>query len=168
MRRNADQGSITFAPLVRRLELEVIDPVSAVRAVLLDDVGPTDMPGVEALREVANAMTRHLNAGEHELALAAYKTVENRLDSARNDPVRGPLVERTEGLARDAKILRDFQKQDIKIEGVAIIVGQPPIALINGKALGEGDLVNDELIIGTIQPGEIEFIFRGVVLLRRF
>jgi len=40
--------------------------------------------------------------------------------------------------------------------------------LINGKAMGEGDLVDEDLIINGIRPSEIEFIYRGVILIRRF
>ena len=46
--------------------------------------------------------------------------------------------------------------------------GVPPVALVNGRALGEGDSVNDSLIIRGIRPGEIEFIYKGVILVRRF
>jgi hypothetical protein len=42
------------------------------------------------------------------------------------------------------------------------------VALINGRALGEGDSVNDNLVIRGIRPGEIEFIYKGVILVRRF
>jgi hypothetical protein len=51
---------------------------------------------------------------------------------------------------------------------VAIMSGAPPVALINGKALGEGDLINNDLMIRGIRSGEIEFIYKGVILIRRF
>jgi Tfp pilus assembly protein PilO len=167
LRRVLDEGAITFVPAESRMQLEVVDPINSVRSDLAKGEGGHG-PTADALRELLDTMGRHLNAGEHKLALDAFETVKNRLETARNDPVRGKLVEQIEAKARDAEILHDFEQQEIHIEGIAIQQGQPPIALINGKALGEGDLINNELVIGTIRPGEIEFIFRGVVLLRRF
>jgi hypothetical protein len=167
LRDVVDEGVIRFVPAERRMQLEVVDPISRVRTELAENEGGRG-PTADALRELLSTMTAHLNAGEHEQALRAYKTVEGRLELARKDPVRGKLIEKIEARAVDAEILNDFEKQDVRIEGVAIMEGAPPIALINGKALGEGDLINNELIIGTIKQGEIEFIFRGVVLLRRF
>jgi hypothetical protein len=120
------------------------------------------------LRELVEAMTRHLGAGEQDMALSAYATVEARLDLAVSDPTRKPLVDKLKKLAEEARILSEFAKLDIQIKGVAIAEKAPPVALINGKALGEGDLVNSELIIRAIRPGEIEFIYKGVILIRRF
>jgi hypothetical protein len=167
LRKVVDEGAIRFKPAERRLQLEVIDPITQVRAKLAENEGGRG-PAADALREVLNTMTAHLNAGEHSLALRAYETVKGRLELARVDPVRGKLIERIEAKAADAELLHDFEQMDVRIEGVAIQEGTPPVALIDGKALGEGDLINNELIIGSIKPGEIEFIFRGVVLLRRF
>jgi hypothetical protein len=39
--------------------------------------------------------------------------------------------------------------------------------IINGRAWGEGDMPDQDLVIKAIREDEIEFIFRGVVLLRR-
>ncbi len=167
LRKVVDEGAIRFVPAERRLQLEVIEPISKVRSDLAQNEGGRG-PTADALRELHDTMQRHLSAGEHELALRAFKSVEGRLETARQDPVRGQLIGTIEALAANAEILSAFQKLDVQIEGVGIMEGEPPIALINGQALGEGDLVDDELIIGTIKPGEIEFIFRGVVLLRRF
>jgi hypothetical protein len=85
-----------------------------------------------------------------------------------HDPPRAALVDALRKAEQEARILADFQKLNIKISGFVIADGVPPVALINGKALGEGDLVDDELVIRSIRQGEIEFIFRGVVLVRRF
>jgi hypothetical protein len=54
------------------------------------------------------------------------------------------------------------------IKGVAIADDIPPVALINDKTLSEGDSLNNELIIRAIRPGSIEFLFRGMILERRF
>ena len=167
VRRIVEQNAITYIPAERRLHLEVIEPVSEMRSDLEMDV-TYDGPTANALKELHRTMTQHVNAGEHKLALNAFETIKGRLDLALKDPSRQELVSKIQDVAFQAQILADFDELNVSIEGVAIQDGSPPIALINGKALGEGDLVDGELVIGSIQPGEIEFIFRGVVLIRRF
>ena len=167
VRRVVELGAITYKPSERRLHLEVIEPVAELRTKLIDVVDTTG-PTAVTLKELLKTMTVHINAGEHKLALNAFETVRGRLDQALEDPARRDLVQKIQAAAQDAQILADFDEREVSIEGVAIQDGSPPIALINGKALGVGDLVDNELVIGAIRPGEIEFIFRGVVLIRRF
>ena len=167
VRRIVDQKAITYVPAERRLHLEVIEPISTMRADL-DMAQTPEGPTANALKELLRTMTVHINAGEHRLALNAFETIKGRLDLALKDPTRRDLVQKIQECAQEAQILADFEDREVSIEGVAIQDGVPPIALINGKALGEGDLVDNELVIGAIRPGEIEFIFRGVVLIRRF
>ena len=167
LRAIQDQGTITYPAADRRLISEVADPISFVRKKIAD-TQTVSGPPLEALREIHEAMARHLAAGNHELALSAFATVEARLDVAMKDPQRKALVEGIRRKAVDARILSDFAKRKIEIKGVAIMEGRPPIALINGKALGEGDFIDEELGVKAIREGEIEFVFRGVVLVRRF
>ena len=167
LRRIRDEGAIRYPPTERRLTLEVEGRLDTVR----DQIAKTDGgrgPSLDALTQLVEAMSAHVAAGEHEMALNAFATVEGRLDVAANDPARKPWVERLRQLESEARILSEFSKLKIDINGVAIMEGVPPVALINGKALGEGDSVNDNLIIRGIRPGEIEFIYKGVILVRRF
>jgi hypothetical protein len=86
----------------------------------------------------------------------------------REDPLRQGLVASMREAAEDARALIDFQSIELRISGIAIQDGTPPVAVINGRALGEGDVVTTDLVVGAIRAGEIEFIFRGLVLVRRF
>lgn len=162
-----DQGTITYPAADRRFAAEVLEPIGYVRKKILE-ITIVDGPSLEALREVHDAMTRHLAVGNHEMALSAFATVEPRLEVALKDPQRKALVESIRRKAQDARTLNDFARRKIEIKGVAIMQGRPPIALINGKALGEGDFLDEELGIKSIRQGEIEFTFRGVVLVKRF
>jgi Tfp pilus assembly protein PilO len=161
------QNAITYIPAERRLHLEVIEPISAIRAEI-DVVADPGGPDVAFLKSLLKTITTHINAGEHKLALNAFETIKDSLELALEDPARRELVERIQSRAHEAQILADFESRKVSIEGVAIQDEKPPIALINGRALGEGDLVDNELVIGAIRPNEIEFIFRGVILIRRF
>ncbi|HVS10552.1 MAG TPA: type 4a pilus biogenesis protein PilO [Planctomycetota bacterium] len=162
-----DQGSITYVPAERRLHNEVLEPLTGIRAEIATSEsgrGPT----ADTLRELLATMVRYLDAGEHNLALEAFATVERRLELAMQDPVRRALAENLRKKAEEARILADFSKEPINVQAIAIQTGVPPVALINGKTVGEGDLVNKELVVRGIRHGEIEFLYRGVVLVRRF
>ncbi len=166
LRRIHDEGAIRYPPTERRLTIDVEDKIAAVRGEIAQSDGGRG-PTLDALRELREAMVRHLSAGEPDMALTAYATVESRLDVAASDATRKPLVDDLRALADKSRILSDFEKLPIDIKGVAIM-GGTAVALINGKALGEGDSVNEHLVIRAIRSDEIEFIYKGVILIRRF
>jgi hypothetical protein len=41
-----------------------------------------------------------------------------------------------------------------------------PVALINGQAVSEGEMIGDELVVRNIGPDHIEFSFRNLLLAR--
>ena len=113
-------------------------------------------------------MRENINSSEYEEAAINFDTVESRLAQAEADPLRQPLVVELRRLDGQAKDLADFGRIPMDIQGVVIGDDTPPVALINDSALGEGDLLGKELVITKIKSGAIEFLFRGMVLERRF
>jgi len=167
LRRVEGEGSITYLPSQRRLQLEVVDAMFDLRKAMTFIEGSRG-PSVEKLREVLEAMDRHMAQEEYILALDAYRLVSEQLAYIETDPLRKPFVEQLRRKALVARIVRDFEGLEIEVGGVAIMEGGPSSALINGQSLSVGDMFAGELIVNDIQPDEIEFIFRGVVLARRF
>jgi len=167
VRRVEAEGSITYLPSHRRLQIEVVDGLMELRKSLNMTEG-TLGPPVEKLREVLEAMNRHFDREEYDLALDAYRLVGEQLDYIEADPLRKPFVDRLRRKAMVARIVRDFEEIPLEIGGVAIMDGVPSVALINGSAHAVGDLVDSNLLINEIRSDEIEFIYRGVVLARRF
>ncbi len=166
-RRVQTEGLVRFAMAERRMQVEVVDQLAALRDELDKERGPVG-PSVEMLTQIASSMSRHVSAGEPLLAIETYKSVEGSLGSVSADPERRALARQIVETFEDAKILRDFQAIAMQIRGVAIQEGRPPVALINGRTLREGDLFGEEMVVRSIRSGEIEFLFRGVVLVRRF
>jgi hypothetical protein len=123
---------------------------------------------MEKLREVLEAMIRHMEREEFELVLDTFRLVDEQLGYVEKDPLRRPFVVELRNYARIASTVLDFDEIDIDVGGVAIMSGAPSVALINGRALGVGDMLGNELLIRDIRPDEIEFIYRGIVLARRF
>lgn len=167
LRRELDREGIRFVQSKRQLQLEVVEPIEVLRDQIAESEGGRG-PSRDALRELYATMLNHLNMGEFDLAIAAFGTVEDRLGLAEGDAMRQPLINKLRKLHSTARIAADFEKIDMEIRGVAVMEGVPPVALINGVTLGEGDLLGNELVVRSIRPGAIEFIFRGLILERRF
>jgi len=167
VRRVEAERTITYLPSQRRFQLEVVDALTQLHASLNEIEGPRG-PSVERLREVLEAIDRHLALEEYEHALDAFRLIADQLDYIEDDPLRKPFVEKLRRKALVARIVREFEKIEIEVAGVAIIEGRPAVAHINGQPLGVGDMLGQNLLINDIRSDEIEFIYRGVVLARRF
>lgn len=167
VRRVESEGAIQYIPASRRLQVEVVELLSALRAELQSSEGGLG-PTVEMLREVLDTMVDHLERDEYALMLETFGTVQDRLEWAEADVVRKPIVDALRELARQAGTVLDFEQVDINIQGIAIMEGSPSAVLINGRSLAEGDLFNGEILIRAINSEEVEFVFRGVILARRF
>jgi len=167
VRRVESEGSISYLPSNRRLQIEVVDALAALRQSINKTEG-TLGPSVEKLREVLEAMNRHFERQEYDLALDAFRVVGDQLDYVEADPLRNPFVERLRKKALVARIVREFEEIDIDVGGVAIAEGGPSVAMINGTKVAVGDMLPGNLFVNGIRPDEIEFIYRGVVLARRF
>lgn len=166
LRRITTEGSIRYVPSERRLQIEVVDPIAGLREQLLAESGRG--PSADMLKEILKSMERHQARAEYDMMLGAYTGIEDRLGLVEADPLRKPLVDRLRKLAFEAKTVIEFEQIDIEVDGLAIIEGMAPVAVINGRSMGVGDMLNDELVIHSIHTGEIEFIFRGVILALSF
>lgn len=167
LRRVESEGSIRYVPSLRRLQIEVVDPVFQLRKELSSTEGSRG-PSMEKLREVLEAMIRHMDREEFGLMLDTFRLVDDQLEYVAKDPLRKPFVQELQRLARIARTVIDFDKINIKVGGVAIEPGGTSVALINGRTFGVGDMLGNELLIRDIRADEIEFIFRGIVLARRY
>jgi Tfp pilus assembly protein PilO len=160
-------GQVRFPMAESRMQREVLEPLALLRNQLISATSSSG-PTADAMRQMVQTMERHIGAAQPRLAAEAYKTIEPNLPATLHDPLRKGLADQLKRLNEEAGILLDFEDIKIEVNGVAIQEGRPPVALINGRAMSEGDLVNDELVVRRIRSGEIEFIFRGVVLIRRY
>ncbi|MCY3000502.1 MAG: hypothetical protein NTV21_01650 [Planctomycetota bacterium] len=167
VRKLSADNVITYQVAQARLLREAIEPMAAVRRQLLAVDGHTGPP-TETLRSLLADMQGYIDSGKPKLALESFSSIEQQLPLVQHDPVRKGLAESIRQSASDARVLIDFQAIELNIGGVAIQDGSAPVALINGRALSEGDPVAKDLVVGGIRPGEIEFVFRGLVLVRRF
>jgi len=167
VRRLGAEGSISYVPSQRRLQIEVVDALQLLRQ-SLTQIENGRGPSIAKLREVLATMSRHMGREEYALVLDAYKVVDGQLEYVETDPGRKPLVDEIRRLAQVARIVLDFDKIPIDVTVVAILADAPSLAIINGKTLEVGDMLDEETVLHGIRQGEIEFLFRGVILARRF
>ncbi|MBL8857907.1 MAG: type 4a pilus biogenesis protein PilO [Planctomycetes bacterium] len=167
VRKIVTEKQIAYVPSDRRLTNEVLRPLDELRSQFSQSEigkGPSEVQ----LREIEATMVQNQTLGDYKQMLDAFAVIDNRLTLAENDPVRKPLVERLRELAYEARTVMDFEKVKLEVGGIVLIEGADPVALINGRSLGIGDLLNPEMVVRAIHKDEIEFIFRGVVFARRF
>jgi Tfp pilus assembly protein PilO len=167
IRRAQSEHQIAYLPSVKRFQAEIVDPLTDLRGNLTIVSGGKG-PSETQLREIEATMLTHQAAGEYKLVLDAFAAIDNRLALVENDPLRKPLVDRLKELAYEAHTVLDFEKVKLDVGAVVLIEDAQPMALINGKSLSVGDMLNEELVIRAIHRDEIEFIFRGLVFARRF
>jgi len=163
IRRVESEGHLVFVPAQRRFEKYVVE----VAAELRDQIAKSESgqgPSLAALRETADAMERHLDNQEYELAIEAYDTLGPRLELANREEVKQPLVRDLAQLRQLAQTVIDFESIQLDIGGVAVYEDLRPVALINDQAVSEGELIGDELLVRKISTNQIEFAFRGLVL----
>jgi len=166
VRRLVTENSISYPPAKRRLQTEVTDALDSLRAKIQG--GPIGTGLTEAqLHEIEKTMTKQTERGEFKQVLESYKSVEKDLALVESDPLRKRLVDRIKSIEADARTVLDFDKIALRFDGRAYVNGQA-IAVINGKIVGVGDLLDKELLIHSINRDEIEFLFRGMVFARRF
>lgn len=166
VRRVEAEKSVRYVPSERRLSIEVSSVLNGLRAEL-SAVAADRGPSEAQLKQVEETMLSHLERAEYKLALEAFGLIEKELAIAKADPLRKPLVERIDELARESRTVLEFEKVKMTITGV-LIAGNRACALINGKTLFVGDMFDGEILVRDIKPDEIEFIFRGVIFARQF
>ena len=107
-------------------------------------------------------MDRHIADGLFEAALETFADIELRLPQAEREPSKQPIV--AELYERKAKLeaVLEFDKIELEISGVALYEDRRPVALINGTAYQEGELIDTDLMVQSITIDQIEFAFRGV------
>ena len=168
IRRVEADGSLSFLPASRRFDKNVIDTLALLRSRMESTEGARPGPSVAALREAGESMKRHIEAAEYELALEAYAALEPRLTMAERDPLKVPLVNALREMEAIAKTVIEFESITLEIGGIAIYEERRPVALINGEAVSEGEVLAHDLYVRNIRSNLIEFSFRGMVLARRF
>jgi Tfp pilus assembly protein PilO len=167
LRRIDNDGLVTYPPAVKRLQMEVRDPVQALHGAL-DDTNNIQGPLKEELEQVATHMRKNIETGDFSLALQDYESIKAGLELVQGDPVRMELAELLRVLADEADILREFEEIEIRFSGQALIEGHAPAVLLNSKTLKVGDMLQPGVEIIAIRPFEVDFAFRGVVLTRSF
>ncbi|GAB4153193.1 MAG: hypothetical protein Fur0037_21990 [Planctomycetota bacterium] len=147
----------------------VVDALAALKEDLAKKDG-TDEPKdphlqLADLKQLLEDMTSDLVAGRLEDARTRYETVQDKMGVPVGDPrhelevkVRAAYVKATTALA--------FAALHLDIQGVLVNHEGRSGVLLNGEVLEEGDYVNDELLVRKVREEQVEFVFRGLTVIR--
>ena len=150
---------------VKKFETEVVGGLSWL--ISESEKSPTGLgPSEAALAQAEESMESYINAQKFELAIDVFKTIEPGLELAEADERRLPMVQTLRELNRLSETVISFEQIELNITGLAVYRDARPVALINGHAVQEGELIGDEVIVRDISPELIQFAYRGVVLAR--
>lgn len=166
IRRVETEGKLLFVNANRRFKDDVVAVIDDLHE-RLENVRGGRGPSAAALRESKEAMENHLNAGEYELALAAFEAIEPRLPLAEADELRRGLVQELRSLEHLAHTVLDFESIRLVISGVIVSETEGSIATINGQSVLPGELLDGGLLVTSIGVDEIEFLYQGIPLIRR-
>ena len=61
----------------------------------------------------------------------------------------------------------EFEKIELDIYGIVVGDDTQPVVTINGSNYGVGEMLNGQILIQAIREDEIEFLFRGLTLVRQ-
>lgn len=167
IRRIEKEDRINYKPAEKRLSLGVTEPLAELRLTLARAKADSG-PSIAQMQTVGDLMVNHIDAGDYDMALDAFKALEDELKLVKEPEDRVKLAEWLRLLADDARTLRDFAAIDMVIGGYALHEGFDPVVIVNGKTRSIGDPVGDELIVHDVRPNEIDFVFRGAILTRVF
>ncbi len=166
VRRVQDEGQLLFVPAERRFHHDVARVLDALREDVSGQQGARG-PSLSVLEEAIEQTLRHLDLGEYELALRPFETLEPRLDFAERDPTRAPVVTRLRELAKVSTSVIEFEQIELDIYGIVVGADTQPVVTINGKNFGVGEMLNGQILIQAIREDEIEFLYRGLTLVRQ-
>lgn len=162
IRKVQSSAQISFVPAARRMDREVILVAQRVRESLTERDGRGQGPTIEALKLVIEAMDRHIEGGLFEAALETLADIEPRLPMAEREPRKQPFVAKLYEMRRMLETVLEFEKIDLVVQGIALYEDRAPVALINGVAVTEGELIDNELLVLRITIDQVEFSYRGI------
>jgi hypothetical protein len=165
VRRIEEEGQLLFISAERRFDNEVVSVITDVRG-RIENADPGRGPSAVALRESLDTMRTHLESGEYELALAAYEAIEPRLPLVEGDDLRMGLVEQLRKMENVSRAVVDFGAIPLDIKGVIVNSGGA-VAVINGRSVSAGEMLDAGVIVQSIQSNEIEFLYQGISLVRQ-
>lgn len=147
----------------------VVDPLADLKTQLNrkdNQEGPRDPYLQKAdLEQLLADMGGDLESGNLEDARTRYETVQDKLGVPLDDP-RHELEIRVKAAHVKAVTAIAFKALRLDIQGVLVNHEGRSGVLLNGEVLEEGEYVSDELLVKKVHEEQVEFVFRGLTVIR--
>lgn len=121
----------------------------------------------EQLTETLGDMRTAMAEGDFDDVREQYQTLRSQFIEDPEDP-RFPIVERIEMLMLYVDAVSDFSAIPLDISGVVVQGDGRSGLLVNDRVMEEGEYVNDELVLKSVQAESAEFLFRGFVIVKNW
>lgn len=156
----------TAEKLAEEFQAEILSPVRH-----LAEARKVSRRGIlaEDLRRQVDELEALLEAGNYEEVVARYGHLDEARDETIDDAALAEEFRRADTLRARAQAHLDFEQLDLKIAGAICHNTDPAksVVIINSQSFSPGETVEPGLIVKAIDPGFVEFSFRGVRMMRR-
>ena len=119
----------------------------------------------EMMKKLAMEMKQDLLKGRLQAAMDRYGAVQNKLDVPRLDG-RYTHAKAIAELYVRAKTVFEFETKQLDISGVCINAEGKSAVIMNGLVYVEGDRIDDEMILKSVERGQVEFLYKGFTLIK--
>ncbi len=163
----AEKEGIVSAELLKRtFRNEVVDALARVRKSLSNQ--PLDQgPSARELAEVVLRARESLAGGHIREAIDTARPVLDKASVIERDALRAPFVAELRQIEHEARVAQRFEEKNIVIGGVIIDVRRK-VAVVNGRTIEPGDLVDDDLVVADIFEDGVTFVLEDVQITKKW
>lgn len=167
-RAAVETPKLTDSALFARWTQEVLTPVREMRRdVEGREQDTSNRISVEQIEALLSDMRDSVERGDFETAISRHDEMRDQLRFAADDPRTEPAL-RAEKLRYAVEAALDFSEIKMEIQGVVVFESGRRGVLLNGRVYEEGEYVQDDLLLKSVQQEEAEFVFRGFRLAKKW
>ncbi len=168
-RADAMTPRITNQSLQARWNNEVLEPIAQMWRSLGPTANNNDDGGLDEskIRALIQAMRSDVERGDFDAAVKRHNEFADRLKFPETDP-RFALAERAMKLRLMIEAVAQFQAIPLDISGVVVFQQGRSGLLVNGKVYEEGEYLQDDLLLKSVQTESADFVFKGFSMRKKW
>lgn len=160
------EGIVTYPLLVRTFQNEVKDRYKKIADAVMKtpaEYGPSE----KELANIVGRVRETLQNGRLREAVEAAKPVLEKAALIEKDPAKRTYIAELRKLDHDAKVAEKFEQKKVVIGGI-VLYEERKAALVNGRTVEPGDLLDDDLTIADIHEDGVTFVLDNVSITKKW
>ncbi|MEO0481730.1 MAG: type 4a pilus biogenesis protein PilO [Planctomycetota bacterium] len=150
-----------------RLNSSVLIPAREMIAELRGMINEENAVTLDMLDTLITQIRQDAANGDYQTAIDRFDEVAPQLGFAEDDP-RRELADQALKIRDALEITLEFEQIPLQVEGWVVYDAGRRGLLINGSALEEGDMVTPEVMLLSVRKGEADFVYRDLLLTKRW